>query len=358
MKYLFNNNASATLSVALASGDLLATIPIGDFSRFPTPSGTDFFMATLVKNSGDFEIIKVTTNNLDGTFVIERAQENTVALDFIIGDVFSHRLTKGALNTFSQNNTELQTNLNADMVDGFHASASPQANQLLALDADGDLPTDIKGDAQTLQGLTPTQLLAIGIPTIQSFTVDSIWTKPAKLKYAIIVVYAGGSGGGGGGTSGANDTNTLGGVGGDGGDGKINYGSLTILESGLSATEAVTIGAGGAGGAAATIGAVGATSSFGAILAQDAGTGGAAGATGENGSDASLTETGVPLKAADGSILPSTPFTDSIVPISNNTLSKDREDGKGGLGAPKGDNVAGSVGQAGQAGFVIVFEYY
>jgi hypothetical protein len=42
--------------------------------------------------------------------------------------------------------------VDADTVDNFHAYSTATANHLLALDANGDLPTDITGDADTLDG--------------------------------------------------------------------------------------------------------------------------------------------------------------------------------------------------------------
>jgi len=47
---------------------------------------------------------------------------------------------------------KLKYNINADMVDGRHASDLPGPGQLLALDANGNLPTNITGDADTVDG--------------------------------------------------------------------------------------------------------------------------------------------------------------------------------------------------------------
>lgn len=46
----------------------------------------------------------------------------------------------------------LVSNFNADMVDGFHASATATANTLLALNSSAKLPASITGDADTLDG--------------------------------------------------------------------------------------------------------------------------------------------------------------------------------------------------------------
>ena len=50
----------------------------------------------------------------------------------------------------------------ADTVDGFHASAVPSPNTLLALDSSGKLPADITGDAQTLNGYNSSDFVLKG----------------------------------------------------------------------------------------------------------------------------------------------------------------------------------------------------
>lgn len=98
--------------------------------------------------------------------------------------------------------------------------------------------------------------------TIQVFTADGTWTKPAGI-IAVKVTLCGGGGAGGG----AIDSETTG-PGAAGGTG-IEY----IPDSALSATETVTIGAGGVGVSAGNGGA-GGTTSFGSLLSATGGAGG------------------------------------------------------------------------------------
>lgn len=112
--------------------------------------------------------------------------------------------------------------------------------------------------------------ISSGIPTVQMFTANSSWTKPAGLKYAIVQVQSAG-GGGGNVVAGATQGNNF--VGGSGGAGA--YIESLLVESLIPSTVTLTVP--GTTSSATTGGAC----SFGALLAVS---GGAAGpsATGGN----------------------------------------------------------------------------
>lgn len=93
----FTNNASTTLAAPLADTDLSLVVAAGHGAKFPSLSGEEYFIGTLVRGDGAHEIVKVSDVSAD-TFTIERAQEGTTALDFSIGDAFELRLTAGSLN--------------------------------------------------------------------------------------------------------------------------------------------------------------------------------------------------------------------------------------------------------------------
>ncbi len=104
------------------------------------------------------------------------------------------------------------------------------------------------------------------VGNLQIFTANGIWTKPAGASLVVVVVIAGGGGGGGGQNAGS-----FGGGTGGGGGAVIQK---VFKASDLSATVAITIGAGGAAGAVGGDASGGATSSFGSYISAYGGNGG------------------------------------------------------------------------------------
>lgn len=329
MGYQFTNNASSTLVANLSSIGTTVNITPADASKYAIPSGADFFMATLQKSTGEFEIVKVTANPLDGSFTIVRAQEGTAAIAFVIGDFFSHRLTAGALNSFPQKDGTVQANLNAHKVNGIEAATTAQANKLLACDGDGELAVDIKGNAATattadeLLGVPGTEILQRANHTgnaftLQVFTADGTWNKPNGCDSIEVTLV------GGGGAAGAGDGigSLNGSSGGDGGMciGVIDVSAITSL--------AVQVGAGGVGVVYASGGAGGnGASSTMSTLTAAGGSGGV-----HNGAD------GADGSGSGGAVN----YTGNNIPIYGN----------GGAGSNA------TPGQSGQAGIVIVREFY
>lgn len=91
----YANNATTQIVAALTSSDDTVTLSPGDGNKFPSLASGDFFIATLVNNAGEFEIVKAVERSGD-TVTIERAQEGTLAKAFSIGSRFELRLTAGA----------------------------------------------------------------------------------------------------------------------------------------------------------------------------------------------------------------------------------------------------------------------
>lgn len=109
----FTNNATSTLASSITSIATSLTVDGGDGALFPTLTASDYFYCTLANSSGTIEIIKVTARSTD-TFTITRAQDNTVASAFTVGDKVELRLVAASLNdlpkldeanTFSAANT-------------------------------------------------------------------------------------------------------------------------------------------------------------------------------------------------------------------------------------------------------------
>lgn len=94
---LFANNAASVLASSLTSVATSLTVTTGHGARFPSPSGGDYFLATLCQQGSageiNFEIVKVTARSTD-SFTIVRAQESTTALAYNAGDKFELRLTQ------------------------------------------------------------------------------------------------------------------------------------------------------------------------------------------------------------------------------------------------------------------------
>jgi hypothetical protein len=96
----FSNNAVSRLAANLSSSGLTVSLTPGDGSKFPALTGSQYFMATLVKTDGTSEVVKVTARSTD-TLTIVRAVESvggsSTAYAFSAGDRIEMRLTAGAL---------------------------------------------------------------------------------------------------------------------------------------------------------------------------------------------------------------------------------------------------------------------
>lgn len=98
----FANNAVSTLAAGITNSATSMTVAPGDGAKFPALSGGQYFMATLVKATGETEVVKVTARATD-TFTIARAQEQVAgaatAYAFSAGDRIEMRLTAGVLSS-------------------------------------------------------------------------------------------------------------------------------------------------------------------------------------------------------------------------------------------------------------------
>jgi len=96
MDILFVNNAKTLLDGQILNTDLSAEVDDG--SLFPSPTGGQYFYATLQNpaDDTDYEIIKATARS-SNTITIERAQEGTSAQTWADGTLFELRLTAGGI---------------------------------------------------------------------------------------------------------------------------------------------------------------------------------------------------------------------------------------------------------------------
>ena len=108
---LYANNAYSTVAATLASGATSMTVASGTGSRFPSPTGNQFFRLTLTSESAPntiFEIVYVTARSGDVLTII-RGQEGSTDQSWAIGDLCGNVPTAGMLNQFQQPSVGIDT---------------------------------------------------------------------------------------------------------------------------------------------------------------------------------------------------------------------------------------------------------
>jgi len=110
-KPLFTNNAATALAVAITPTSTVLQITAGTGSYFPQPTGSDYFMLTLIQinNPEVAEIVKCTSRTGDLLTVV-RGQEGTSPQIFNISDNVQLRITASSLNLFSGDNEAANIN--------------------------------------------------------------------------------------------------------------------------------------------------------------------------------------------------------------------------------------------------------
>lgn len=105
MTILFTNNAASTLASGITNVATSLTVATGQGALFPSPTGAQFFYATLENTGATIrEIVKVTARTTD-TFTIVRGQDGTTAAAWSTGDKVQLRVTAADLNNFGQLDT-------------------------------------------------------------------------------------------------------------------------------------------------------------------------------------------------------------------------------------------------------------
>lgn len=99
---VFANNASALLAASIDDTDLSIQVDAGFGLLFPSPSGGQYFLATLEDNAGNIEVVQCTSRTNDILTVV-RAQEGTTAKSFTLNVTrIELRLTKGIMEEWAQ----------------------------------------------------------------------------------------------------------------------------------------------------------------------------------------------------------------------------------------------------------------
>jgi hypothetical protein len=150
-KRLYTNNGAAFLAAPVGAGDTSLIVEPAQGQKFPNPDTDegDWFIATLVKGTGEVEIIKVLARAADSFDEIERAQEGTVALDFAAGDRVELRPTAKSFSDIPQPNIDgtydidisgnAATASDAMLLDGRDSSVNADPNTVAVRDGEGDL---------------------------------------------------------------------------------------------------------------------------------------------------------------------------------------------------------------------------
>ena len=142
-EYLFKNNAKSTLASGITAGQLTLSVKAGEGALFPSPTGAEYFLSTLVDASGNREIVKVTARATD-TFTIVRAQEGTIARAFSADDKVELRLTAGWIQAATDELTGLKDGTRADPIDLNGKRLILDADQDTSITADTDDQIDIE----------------------------------------------------------------------------------------------------------------------------------------------------------------------------------------------------------------------
>lgn len=129
MALLFSNNASAELAAALTAEDTILYVEEGKGSYFPVISTDgDYFYVTIVGDSV-MEIVKVTATEGD-TFTIVRAQDNTEAASFAIGDLIELRITAAAFKDINTSFSTLDNKINVDITNSINTLDTKLSNNI------------------------------------------------------------------------------------------------------------------------------------------------------------------------------------------------------------------------------------
>lgn len=102
---LFANNATTTIAANMNTSVTTVTVATGAGALFPSPTGGNYFMCTLVDAATGLvnEIVKCTARSGD-VITIVRAQESTTAKSWLIGDKIGNFWTGGQAATMLQQN--------------------------------------------------------------------------------------------------------------------------------------------------------------------------------------------------------------------------------------------------------------
>lgn len=242
----FTNNATTTVPSTISNVATSITVSTGTGALFPTLSGAQFFLATIVNTIaldpgfGQLEIVRVTARTGDVLTVV-RGQDGTTAKSFPAGCVFELRPTAGGFNEVYNKMIATAAPLDSPALTGNPTAPTPSP---------GDNDTSIATTAFVTSAITAAAGKLINVRVITS---TQAYTPTAGTVSIVMFLVGGGGGGSGCNAPGASQASS----GAGGGAGGV---SVSRFTSGFSGST-ITIGAGGAGGAG-TSGGAGSASTF------------------------------------------------------------------------------------------------
>lgn len=111
MTVILRNNVSSTLATGLSASD--TTLVVADGSLFPSPTGDEYFYATLASPAGVIEIVKVTAR-VGNSLTVVRAQDGSSAFTFQVGALVEMRVNTATIqDTIQQASDQLETSFAA-----------------------------------------------------------------------------------------------------------------------------------------------------------------------------------------------------------------------------------------------------
>jgi hypothetical protein len=127
---IFSNNATSLLNTSISNSDTTIELAAGFGARFPSPGGSQYFMATLEDDQGNFEVVRCDSRTGDLLTVV-RGQDNTTGQAFTQNVTrVELRLVAGVMSSFLQltggvmaGNIDMAGN---DVVDAVLSGASTQ----------------------------------------------------------------------------------------------------------------------------------------------------------------------------------------------------------------------------------------
>lgn len=130
MPALITNNAVGALAGGISDAVTSLTLGTGEGALFPDTGGGGYFYVTLIDDSNNKEIVKVTSRTADAFDVIVRAQDGTTARAFTAGDRVELRTVAAV---FDDLKTYIDTEITANAFD----PTDPYSSDLIRTGAAG-----------------------------------------------------------------------------------------------------------------------------------------------------------------------------------------------------------------------------